>query len=587
MLQIASGKLFAQKPAQSNQLRGVVYTNLQLFGGEPIETGAGRLLPTSSLSDTKDAVYELTELIEDPPAPGVMSSYGIDPYMNDFAAIVSFALNTTCTTDSALTRQLTGGRASLTNVQPSRLVSRAFDDLVWCQEEDAVQLVRFVEGLIGLQRKSYLAAMRAIRNYVRGLHRIADDPELTYTMLVASIESLVQDFKGDVPTWEDYAEDKRRRIDNALEDADDQTSVRVRKAILNNEHIAMTRRFCEFALGHIQSSYFREEAAGLINPIGRTDLHGALRQAYNLRSKHIHNLKELPKLLTAGFHHGETFSVDRVTMLTFQGMTRLVRHVITEYIEQQPKVESEVYDYRAERAGIVRVPLAPKYWIGRTEGLSVSSGRSRLEGFLSQIATCIQNDVDTDVTDLRKLLVEVGKLLPNMSETNRSPFLMLYTLFNELVIPEMKMEQYEKVQRRYQSEIERPSVESMVLHLLLGTIPKWSMEKHQAVHDAYLRGQSRRDCLKLPPILRASLSLALAERHRVTGKTEQALALISTAVENYPGYGPFSQLEQSFSSNQEIPWKVQAHSMQLAPDPVAERLSPGRAIVTSDVSDRG
>ena len=163
---------------------------------------------------------------------------------------------------------------------------------------------------------------------------------------------------------------------------------------------------------------------------------------------------------------------------------------------------------------------------------------------------------------------------------------MLYTLFNELVIPEMKMEQYENVQRRYQSEIERPSVEAMVLHILMGTIPEWSLEKHQAAHDAYLRGQGRRDCLKLPPILRASLSLALAERHRVTGETEQALVLISTAVENYPGYSPFSQLEQSFSSNQEIPWKIQAHSMQLAPDPVAERLSPGRAIVTSDVSDQ-
>ena len=481
--------------------------------------------------------------------------------MNDFAAIVSFALNVTCTIDSALTRQLTGGRGSLTNVQPRSLVSRAFDDPVWCQEEDAVQLIRFADDLIGLQRKSYLAAMRAIRNYVRGLHRIADDPELTYTMLVASIESLVQDFKGDVPKWKDYAEDKRRRIDNALDEADDHTSERVRKAILNNEHIAMTRRFCEFALGQIQPSYFREEAAGLINPIGLADLPGALRQAYDLRSKHIHNLKELPKLLTAGFHHGETFSVDGVTMLTFQGLTRLVRHVITEFIRQQPKVKSEVYNYRAERHGIVEVRLAPKYWIGRTEGLSVSSGRSRLEGFLSQIAACIQNDADADVTDLRELLVEVEKLLPTMSETSRSPFLTLYTLFNELVIPEMKMEQYEQVQTRYKSEIKRPSVEAMVLHLLRGTIPEWSLEKHQAVHDAYLRDQGRRSCLKLPPILRSSLSLALAERYRVTGNTEQAHALISTAVENYPGYSPFSQLEQSFSTNQQIPWKVQVQSM--------------------------
>ena len=93
MLQIASGKLFTREPAQSNELRGVAYTNLQLYGREPIETAAGRLLPTSNLGDSRTAVYELTELIEDPPVPGAIASHGVDPYLSDFAAIVSFALN--------------------------------------------------------------------------------------------------------------------------------------------------------------------------------------------------------------------------------------------------------------------------------------------------------------------------------------------------------------------------------------------------------------------------------------------------------------------------------------------------------------
>ena len=34
-----------KEPAQSNSLRGVVYTNLQLYNREPIVTAAGRLLP--------------------------------------------------------------------------------------------------------------------------------------------------------------------------------------------------------------------------------------------------------------------------------------------------------------------------------------------------------------------------------------------------------------------------------------------------------------------------------------------------------------------------------------------------------------
>ena len=210
MLRIASGKLFTREPAQSNELRGVAYTNLQLYGREPIETAAGRLLPTSNLGDSRTAVYELTELIEDPPVPGAVASHGVDPYLSDFAAIVSFALNVTCTADAELTRRLTGGQhSSLASVPPANLVRRVFDNRVWCQDEDADRLVKVAEDLIGLQRKNYLAAMRAIRNYVRGLHRLADDPELTYTLLVASIESLAQGFKARSPDWEDYPEDKR------------------------------------------------------------------------------------------------------------------------------------------------------------------------------------------------------------------------------------------------------------------------------------------------------------------------------------------------------------------------------------------
>ena len=310
MLQIASGKLFTGKPAQSNELRGVVYTNLQLYGRETIETAAGRLLPTSNLSDSKTAVYELTELIEDPPVPGGVASHGVDPYLSDFAAIVSFALNVTCTADSELTRRLTGGQHnSVATVPPANLVRRVFDGRVWCQDEDAERLVKVAEALIGLQRKNYLAAMRAIRNYVRGLHRLADDPELTYTLLVASLESLAQGFKARMPDWEDYPEDKRRRIDDALGQADDQTKNQVRTTLLEIEHVALTRRFCDFVLDHIHPSYFRGDAAGLENPIGLSDLPGALKQAYDLRSKHVHVLKELPKLLTAGFHHGEMVTV--------------------------------------------------------------------------------------------------------------------------------------------------------------------------------------------------------------------------------------------------------------------------------------
>ena len=75
MLQIASGKLFKKKPGQRNELRGVLYTNLRMHD-KVIATSAGRLLSTSNLQDSKTLIYELTELIEDEPGPGVIGHAG-------------------------------------------------------------------------------------------------------------------------------------------------------------------------------------------------------------------------------------------------------------------------------------------------------------------------------------------------------------------------------------------------------------------------------------------------------------------------------------------------------------------------------
>lgn len=560
MLQIATGKLFIHEPEYRNELRGVVHTNLQLHSSLPIETKAGRLLPTSFLRDTGIAVYELTELIEGRPdsGPGVLVSHGIDPYLSDFAIIVSFALNVTCTTDGQLTRRLTSSQpGALVGVAPKSLIRRAFDRQVWCQEEDARKLIEFIDALMGLKRKTYLACMRAIRSYVTGLHRLLDDPGLTYTLLVASIESLAQRFDGHSPEWEDYPQEKRLKLEEALKEADDLTRRRVKRALLEIEHVAISRRFREFTLRHIQPSYFREEASELVNPIGHADLLSALKRAYDLRSSHIHRLKELPTLLTDFPHYGESLRTDKDTILTFQGLARLARHVISEFIKRQPTVKTEAYDYSRELAGIIQVPLAPQYWIGSAPSLTASSGQKRLEGFLGQLTTLLQEGQEPAITDLREVLVKTERLLPTVSKRQRRPFVVLYILFNKLVLHNVPLPNYEAVMERYISDTADPCIESMVLHLLLGTIPEWTLEEHQRVHDDYLRSQGKRNCLQVPIELRAGLSLALAERYQALGDAERARALISVAVENHPGNSFLYRLEQSFEPERPIIWQLE------------------------------
>ena len=78
------------------------------------------------------------------------------------------------------------------------------------------------------------------------MHRLSDDLDLAYALLVASIEALAQEFDSTIPVWEHYDERKRNRIDKALTEATEPVSQAVRNAILANEHIALKRKFSSF-----------------------------------------------------------------------------------------------------------------------------------------------------------------------------------------------------------------------------------------------------------------------------------------------------------------------------------------------------
>jgi hypothetical protein len=553
MLQINSGKLYQRGIGRRNQLRGVLYTNLILRGyEEPIVTAAGTLLASDSRHSPNTVVYELVEQMEtEAVTPGVLISHTVEPYLQDFSAVAAFALQVTCTPDVDLSSRLLSGRRSLAVLTPpSKLVQRIFDPQVWCQKLDAERLVSFVAQLIGLERRSFLAAMRAIRTYVTGLHRIVDDLELAYTLLVASIESLAQDFDGHEGTWLDVEESKRRAIDNALEGSDQLVAQRVREALVKTENLALARRFREFALNHIQAKYFREDAVGKVGLLGRLDLRDALQEAYRVRSRYVHNLRTLPHVLTTEFGFSESARSDHATFLTLQGLARLAREVILEFVRRRPTVDTEVYDYSLERHGIIRAPLAPEYWIGRPEGLPPANGSLWLEGFLQQFAGHLETG--NTITDLTLVMPRIEELVSELSVKKRRPLLALYCIYNKIVPEQNRSTNWEALLRNYNEELAAPSSESLVTHHIMGMTPNWSLDEHRNVHDYYFRHRNSRTGLRVPALFEAGVSLELAERYRTLGDYESAQALLKLAAENFPSFTEIQSFVREFDSEKPI-----------------------------------
>lgn len=541
MLQISTGKFFKGE-AYETLRRAVYYTNYRIFREEElIETQAGSLqsvIGVHGLGELTCKIIERIEKLPGGPYSGEIIATGGDTLINDFAAIVSFALNVTCTADLELARRLVANeRPSLgADLVPQKYVPRMFDRAVDWQPGDVEDLQRFVSDLMALERKSYEGAMRAIRRYVIGGHRISDDVNLAYALLVMSMESLAQKFDGFEPAWDDYDQKKRQRIDEALGETPEPVADKVRASVLANEHVAIARRFREFTLAHLGPGFFREETHTTVNAVSRPDLSIALKQAYSIRSSYVHHLKDIPRLLVGinGFH--ETMVIDGQPTLTFAGLARVARHVIKTFVERAPKTKTEVFDWRMDLPGKLTMQMAPQYWIGNPLGFDTATAQQYLVAFVGQVVGLLLQP-SAKLTDIRPVLEKVEALVPGLAKpAQRLPMLALYFLFNVFAPEDFRSAEYPKLIETYKSDFETPSIISLVAHLLTDQNPDWPLPVMEELYARYFRERHHANKLDLGRILEAAFTLRLAEQNRAARDFTRARELIAFAVETCPGH---------------------------------------------------
>lgn len=549
MLQICTGKLFIREIEYQNNLKGIIYTNYNLFSDQKIETKAGTISFAENSNGPSTILYEIEELIEATGnGPGVIASHGIRSLILDFSTILSFVLNCTASPSYSLTERLLSEQPGVsTHTSPNKMIKKVFDKHIFYEENDENELIKITNQIIGLKRKTFLGVMSSIRTYVTGMHRISDDFELAYTLLVASIESLAQKFDGHQSTWTDYEESKRKKIDKALAGADQTIKNDVRNAILSIEHTSLARRFKDFALEHITSDFFRLEANDVINPITRSDLPIALSNAYIARSKYVHNLEKLPKNLTYSTY-SETCNIESKTWLTLQGLSRLARHVIIEFIMRQPTVEKEEYNYHLERPNISVWNLGPECWIHHID-FSSGAGIQKLEGYLSQLEKFLTGVPNATVTEISNVLTEFETQINNIKLADRKAFLALYIIYNFYINKTQRLKNVEEFTAKHQKIILNPCTEGLIVYSLLNLPFPWEIEVHHDCLKKYFLERNQKLKIKCPQVIETGMLLQLAERYRKAGNETKALEQIVMAVENLPSHKDLRKFETDYKSS--------------------------------------
>jgi hypothetical protein len=396
--------------------------------------------------------------------------------------------------------------------------------------------------------------MRAIRTYVTGLHRVADDLELAYTLMVAAGESLTQDFDGYASDWESVTEQKRNAIDEVLNGAPDDLAQRVRDAILSFEHPALARRFQAFAAANVAPEYFQADFEKNSDPVGRSDLPEVLAAAYKARSQYVHQLRQLPDMVTLGHGYSEMTIEGRGRMLTLQGLSRLMRHVIMTFVQRQPTVEREAYDYSLELAGVVQIPLAPSCWVARADGDISEEGRNKFEGFLEQLASALMRLPGATITDISEVLNKFVALAPNMKVGKQRPYLALLVMFNA-VAGQKAIPRLAPLEALIQKNLGTPCSESLLALAFFSEIPEWSLEEHCRTFHDYRRRRANKSGTRFPRLFEAAIALELAERYRSADLFERCKEVIAEAADDYPEHIELRRLVGVVAEDEPLRWR--------------------------------
>ena len=241
-------------------------------------------------------------------------------------------------------------------------------------------------------------------------------------------------------------------------------------------------------------------------------------------------------------------------MLTLEGLSRVTRHVIRRFVATQPKVDSEVYDYSRERAGIVFIERASQYWIGKPFS-DAAEARKRLESLMSLVCAVMTREPDTQLVDMRPVLADIERILPQAPHRHRLAMLSIHILFNFVVSAEHRSPGFDTFFAKHGEEAGALGVESLAVAALLNGTDDWEVVAHAAMLDRYFLERNRPSGLHAPRLIEAAMCLALAEKYRLAGDETNARGYVAMAIEAHPGRAELHALEQSFSMERALEWR--------------------------------
>lgn len=233
-------------------------------------------------------------------------------------------------------------------------------------------------------------------------------------------------------------------------------------------------------------------------------------------------------------------------MLSLEGLNRLCRHVIAAFVDRGPTDVDQEFNYREQLPGIVKMQLAPQYWIGRAEGFTVERAPHVLDGFLELLLETIPDPESKKLVNLSAVLEKVEVELGRTAKSaRREPMVALYVLWHVFMRSDHHRPTAKEVIDRYQSDLERPGIIGFAVRVLASREIEWSLDELLGLVERRREDLQRGRGQPISTVFDAALLIATAMRLWDEGRVAETVTLVSQAAEAMPGNESLIALEDS------------------------------------------
>jgi len=584
VLQVVTKMYFREDvPLRSTVHREVLYTNRTfLRSGDVVELPIGELAPSTGIEPVSTVTISVTEHLEAEDLngePSILISTGGTELIDQLADVLSFGLNAVFSRDHDLVRRLVpNSRDESNRSSASKLFRHTFDPARYVQDAELDELRRFMTQLVALRRDHFEAAMRAIRRIVRATQRAVTDPTVAYVDLVAALESLTEGTDVPAPTWDRLDDRKRRLFDQVLEGVEADVAARMRQAVMEVERLGAKSRFVAFVKGSISPEYFRTKATDAVRPIRGADFERAVKLAYDVRSRNVHVLKDLPPEAWVLGERADTVSPPGLgIMFSLEGLVRLARHVVKSYVDRAP-VEVDVdFNWRASLPGQIQVQLAPQYWLWNADAFHHKSVDRYFAGFVGHLMEALAEH-SKGVTDMKAVLQRIEELIPGTADGSAKNMMVgIYALWHRILAPDEHRPDATDFLAKYEDLLHQPEMPSFVVGLLSNEMPEWTDEQWRTLASERRAQRSETQHLELPSSVDAAVQVMAAMKMQDVGRIDEAQTFAGFAVEELPGNESLIAWETRLLAGETSDLDLRALVLQLEPDaePQEATAAPG------------